>query len=38
VKATIVFVVGGRSLGMRCVTGFGAMVAALLAVALVMLA
>ena len=38
VKATIVFVVRGRSLGMRCVTGFGAMVAALLAVALVMLA
>lgn len=38
VKATIVFVAGGRSLGMRCVTGFGAMVAALLAVALVMLA
>ena len=38
VKATIVFVVGGRSLGMKCVAGFGAMVAALLAVALAMLA
>lgn len=38
VKATIVFVAGGRSLGMRCITGFGAMVAALLAVAAVMLA
>ena len=38
VKATIVFVVGDRSLGMKCVAGFGAMVAALLAVALAMLA
>jgi uncharacterized membrane protein (DUF4010 family) len=38
VKATIVFVAGGRSLGMRCITGFGAMVAALVVVALVMLA
>jgi uncharacterized membrane protein (DUF4010 family) len=38
VKATIVFVVGGRSLGMRCITGFGAMIAALLAVAALMLA
>lgn len=38
VKATIVFVAGGRSLGKRCIAGFGAMVAALLAVAAVMLA
>ena len=38
VKATIVFVAGGRSLGMRCITGFGAMVGALLGVAAVMLA
>ncbi len=38
VKASIVFVVGGKSLGMRCIAGFGAMVAALLAVAAVMLA
>jgi uncharacterized membrane protein (DUF4010 family) len=37
VKATIVFVVGGRSLGMRCITGFGAMAAALVAVAAFML-
>lgn len=37
VKATIVFVVGGRSLGMRCIAGFGAMTAALLAVAAFML-
>lgn len=38
VKASIVFVVGGRSLGMRCIAGFGAMTAALLAVAAFMLA
>ena len=38
VKASIVFVAGGRSLGMRCVTGFGAMVAALLGAAALMLA
>ena len=38
VKASIVFVVGGKSLGMRCIAGFGAMVAALLAVAALMLA
>jgi uncharacterized membrane protein (DUF4010 family) len=37
VKATIVFLAGGRSLGMRCITGFGAMVAGLVVVALVML-
>ncbi len=37
VKASIVFVVGGRSLGMRCITGFGAMAAALVAVAAFML-
>lgn len=37
VKASIVFVVGGKSLGMRCIAGFGAMVAALLAVAALML-
>ena len=38
VKASIVFVAGGRSLGMRCIAGFAAMVAALLAVAALMLA
>lgn len=38
VKASIVFVVGGRSLGKRCIVGFGAMVVALLAVAGLMLA
>jgi uncharacterized membrane protein (DUF4010 family) len=38
VKASIVFVAGGRSLGMRCIAGFGAMVAALLAAAALMLA
>jgi uncharacterized membrane protein (DUF4010 family) len=38
VKASIVFVAGGRSLGMRCVAGFGAMVAALLTAAALMLA
>ncbi len=37
VKGSIVFAVGGRSLGLRCVAGFGAMVAALLAVAALML-
>ena len=37
VKATIVFVAGGTSLGMRCITGFGAMAAALLAAAALML-
>lgn len=37
VKATIVFVAGGVSLGKRCITGFAAMAAALLAVAFVML-
>lgn len=36
VKASIVFVVGGKSLGRRCITGFGAMVVALLAVAALM--
>ena len=38
VKASIVFVVAGRSLGMKCVTGLGAMAAGLLAVAALMLA
>jgi uncharacterized membrane protein (DUF4010 family) len=38
VKASIVFVAGGRSLGKRCIAGFGAMAAALLAVAALMLA
>jgi uncharacterized membrane protein (DUF4010 family) len=37
VKASIVFVVGGRSLGLRCVAGFAAMIVALLAVAALML-
>lgn len=37
VKGSIVFVVGGRSLGMKCIAGFGAMLAALVAVAAVML-
>jgi uncharacterized membrane protein (DUF4010 family) len=36
VKASIVFVVGGTSLGRRCITGFGAMVAALILVAALM--
>jgi len=38
VKATIVFVAGGASLGRRCIAGFGAMTAALLAAAAFMLA
>jgi uncharacterized membrane protein (DUF4010 family) len=38
VKASIVFVAGGASLGRRCIAGFGAMAAALVAVAAVMLA
>jgi uncharacterized membrane protein (DUF4010 family) len=36
VKATIVFVAGGASLGRRCIAGFAAMAAALLAVAFLM--
>ena len=36
VKATIVFVAGGASLGKRCIAGFGAMAAGLLAVAALM--
>ena len=33
VKATIVFVAGGKSLGLRCITGFAAVAAALIGVA-----